>query len=107
MRRARRSGPVAKREWCLREAHVRGVRALGALLRVVRDLRTLGEGTEAVPLDCREVDEEVLAPVLRRDEAEALLVAEPLDGSDGHCVVRLHGVGVLRTRRSGPIATLN
>src|SRR4051794_2608335 len=86
MRRARRSGPVAKHEWELREVHVRGVRTLGALLRVVGDLRTLGEGTEAVPLDRREMHEEVLAPVLRRDEAEALLVAEPLDGSDGHAV---------------------
>jgi hypothetical protein len=30
------------------------------------------------------MDEEILLSVVGRDEAEALVVAEPLDGSGGH-----------------------
>ena len=45
------------------------------------DGRTLGEGLEALGLDGAVMDEAVLAAVLRRDEAEALLIVEPLHGS--------------------------
>src|SRR5215207_8383190 len=63
---------------------VRRVRALGALLGVVGDLGALGERLEAAALDGGVVDEQVLALVVRGDEAEALLVAEPLHGSGCH-----------------------
>src|SRR5918999_2254418 len=42
---------------------------------------TLIEGLEPAALYAGEVDEEILAPIIRRDEAVALLVAEPLDRS--------------------------
>src|SRR3954471_7002741 len=58
--------------------------ALGTRLGLVADLRTLGERFEAAAGDARVVDEQVLALVVGRDEAEALLVAEPLDGSGCH-----------------------
>src|SRR3954447_18848904 len=59
-------------------------RALLALLLVVAHLRALGERLEAAPLDRRVVDEEVLAALVWRDEAESLVVVEPLDGSCCH-----------------------
>src|SRR5437870_4200771 len=68
----------------LDERDVDGLRALVAVLGVVGDPRALGEGAEAVGVDARVVDEEVLAALVRRDEAEALLVAEPLHGSGSH-----------------------
>src|SRR5436190_2926845 len=68
----------------LDERDVDGLRALVAVLGVVGDPRALGEGAEAVGVDARVVDEEVLAALVRCDEAEALLVAEPLHGSGSH-----------------------
>src|SRR3954453_4447207 len=65
---------------------VEGLRALVAVLGVVGDPRALGGGAEAVAVDTGVGDEEVLAALLRRDELEALLVAEPLHGSGRHCV---------------------
>ena len=48
------------------------------------DLGSLGEGAEAVGLDGRLVDEEVIATRGGRDETEALLRVEPAsDGKDG------------------------
>src|SRR4029453_12851187 len=64
--------------------NVGGLRALARLAELVLDLRALREGTEAVTRDAREVDEGVLPPVVRGDEAEALLVAEPLDDTSCH-----------------------
>src|SRR3954463_12994427 len=63
---------------------VDGLRALVAVLGVVGDPRALCEGAEPVRVDARVVDEEVLAALVRSDEAEALLVAEPLHGSGCH-----------------------
>src|SRR5262249_40985101 len=57
---------------------------------VVGDLGTLGERAVAVAVDPGVVDEEIPAALIRRDEAEALLVAEPLHGSGRH--VSLHCV---------------
>src|SRR3954453_13719821 len=64
--------------------NVRCGRALLALLLVVAHLRALGERLEAAALDRRVVDKEVLAALVRRDEAESLVVVEPLDGSCCH-----------------------
>src|SRR3954467_5559588 len=58
--------------------------ALRTLLGVVADLRALGERLEAAALDRAVVDEQVLARLVGRDEAEALVVVEPLHGSGGH-----------------------
>src|SRR4051794_24477458 len=74
---------VARR---LQRGDVDGLRALVAGLGVVGDLRVLGQQLEAVGVDAGVVDEEVLATVVRRDEAEALVVVEPLDGSGSHDV---------------------
>src|SRR4051812_29471536 len=63
------------------------VRRLGTLLplgRLELDARALGEGLEAITRDAAEVHEEVLRPILRRDEAVALLVAEPLHSACSH-----------------------
>src|SRR3982751_5001467 len=70
------------------------LRALVAGLRLVLHARALGERAVAIGLDAGVVDEEVLAAFLGRDEAEALLAAEPLDGTLSH--VFLSGVFVLR-----------
>src|SRR3954465_14230413 len=68
----------------LQRGDVDGLGALVPGLGVVADARALGEGLEALGVDARVVDEQVLARVIRRDEAEALVVVEPLDGSGGH-----------------------
>src|SRR5919204_823469 len=68
--------------------YVRGLRTLGALAELVLDLCALGEGPEPVALDGREMDERVLTAVIRRDEPEALLVAEPLH--DSRCHAKQH-----------------
>src|SRR4051794_12268215 len=94
MRAPRAHARGAASRWkrsALEERDVDGLRALVARLGVIRDLRALGEGAEAVRVDAGVVDEEVLAPVVRRDEAEALLVAEPLDGSGCHVSVSSTG----------------
>src|SRR5262245_3396253 len=75
---------------------VDGRGALRALLGVIRDARALGEGAESVTGDAGEMDEEVLAGLVGRDEPEALVVAEPLHGTGRH-VLYLHGGRVLRT----------
>src|SRR5215208_439835 len=57
---------------------VLGCRALVALHHVELDALALGQALEAPTLDCRVMDEAVLAAILRRDESEALRVIEPL-----------------------------
>src|SRR3954452_18766391 len=63
---------------------VDGLPPLVAGLRLIGDAGALGKGAKAARLDRAVVDEEVLASLVRCDEAEALLVAEPLDGSGRH-----------------------
>src|ERR1700693_2173800 len=60
---------------------VYGLRALRPLLRLVGDLRPLRKRAVAVSGDPGEVDEQVTPTIVGRDEAEALVVAEPLDGT--------------------------
>src|SRR5581483_11936311 len=70
------------------------VPSLGALVPlglVELDLRALGERLEAVSRDRAEVDEHVLAAGVRGNEAVALRVVEPLDGSGCHGNTSLHG----------------
>src|SRR5690606_13581250 len=54
-------------------------RALLALHDIELHRLAFLQALEAVRLNRRMVDEAVLAPVLRRDEAESLVVIEPLD----------------------------
>src|SRR3954462_10395446 len=68
----------------LERGDVDGLGPLVARLGVEGDPRTLSQRLEAVGVDAGVVNEEVLATVVRRDEAEALVVVEPLDGSGSH-----------------------
>src|ERR687889_716285 len=68
----------------LRRSNVLRLHALTPLGRLVRHLGALVEGLEALARDARVVHEEVLAPIVRVDEAVALLVTEPLYRSLGH-----------------------
>ena len=63
-----------------------GLLALRAILHFELDLLVLLEGLEAAALDFGEVGEEVFAAAVRLDEAEALRVIEPLDGTGAHCI---------------------
>src|SRR3954463_8966491 len=63
---------------------VGGRRALRTLLCVVAHLRALGQRLEAAALDRAVMHEQVLALVIGRDEPEALVVVEALDGSRCH-----------------------
>src|ERR687889_506468 len=92
---AMRSGPFVVKS----DADVLGLRTLGALGQVELDLLVLVERLVAAGLDRGEVDEDVLAAAVLRDEAEALVSVEPLDGAlchvhfpcscRGHCALTL------------------
>src|SRR3954470_8796941 len=82
--RARRAVDVKRYCRGLDQRDVDGLGALVPGLGLVGDLRALGEGAVAVGVDRGVVDEKILAGLVRRDEAEALLVAEPLHGSGSH-----------------------
>src|SRR6266545_1444806 len=60
------------------------LRTLRPVLHLVLHLRPLSEALEALAADRAVVDEDVLATVVLRDEAVALVVVEPLDGSGCH-----------------------
>src|SRR4051794_32655427 len=68
----------------LERGDVDGLGALVAGLGVEGHLRALSQRLEAVGVDAGVVDEEVLAALVRGDEAEALVVVEPLHGSCSH-----------------------
>src|SRR4051794_26991184 len=68
----------------LQRGDVNGLRALVAGLGVVGHLRALGQRLEAAGVDAGVVDEEVLTALVRGNEAEALVVVEPLHGSGSH-----------------------
>src|SRR5437016_4652124 len=57
---------------------------LRPLVLLVLHRLTLNQGAEAVPLDRRVVDEDVLTVGRPRDETVSLRVVEPLDRPDGH-----------------------
>src|SRR5262249_17783016 len=69
---------------------VRRLRALRPLAGLVLDLRVLGERLESLAGNVAVVDEEVLASLVRRDEAVALRVVEPLHGSCCHAYTSSH-----------------
>ena len=62
---------------------------------VESDLLSLVERTHASAFDRADVHEDILAAIIRLDEAEAFLVIEELHGSLGHMTV-LSGTSVMR-----------
>src|SRR3954467_4039662 len=68
----------------LDDPDVRRLGALAGLTQLVLDLRTFRERAEAITRNAREMDERVLPSVIRSDEPEALLVAEPLHDTSCH-----------------------
>src|SRR5688572_28571644 len=80
--------------------YVHRLRALRPILGFVRDPCVLLERLEAAPLDTGVMDEEIAAALVRRDEAEALLVVEPLDGSGSHALKHLSLCALLGALRS-------
>ena len=83
------SAPPRRQRWLSLQLlrSVRTLTAFGPLspgLRLVLHARALGERAEAVGLDVAVVHEQVLARLVGRNEAEALVVTEPLNGSCSH-----------------------
>ena|SRR5690348_14630070 len=72
-----------------RDADVRRLRPLRAVRDVEADLLTFLQALEAIALDRREMREEILAAVGGSDEAEALRIVEPLDGTCCHVLISL------------------
>src|ERR1700712_3649977 len=70
----------------LDRADVDRLRSLVAGLGLVLHTRAFGERAVAVGVDAAVVDEEVLAALIRGDEAEPLFVAEPLHGACSHVI---------------------
>src|SRR3546814_10771890 len=89
--------------------HFVGLQSLLALHDLERDLLAFLQRLEAAALDRAEMDEQVLA-AFRGDEAEALGVVEPLDGTGltiGHDVLLLGTVFEVYTVRLGGSATVS
>src|SRR5436190_6957356 len=74
------------------------LRSLLPLRHLERDLRALVQLLEPAASDGRDVHEQIFAALIGRDEAVALLAAEPLDGSGCHEHTSLH---CSRMRREG------
>src|SRR5687767_4178790 len=74
---------VALRGGAQQPTDLGGLHPLGAVFEVVLDRLVFLQGLEAVALDDGVMDEDVL-PVVRCDEAEPLLVVEPLHLARGH-----------------------
>src|SRR5882672_7902818 len=70
----------------LQRLDVRRRRALLALRRLVGDLLAFLQRLVAGALDRAVMREQILAAVIRGDEAEALRVVEPLNGTCSHCL---------------------
>src|SRR5438132_11806383 len=60
------------------------LRALRTVLDFVLHLRSLGEALVPLAADRAVMDKDVLAPIILRDEAVALVGVEPLHGSSCH-----------------------
>src|SRR5207302_9393276 len=84
LERRRRKRSVAVGSSLLQRVDVRRRGTLRSLLGVVAHLRAVIERLEAAALNSAVVNENVLARVIGRDEPEALVVAEPLNGSCCH-----------------------
>jgi len=65
-------------------ANVRGLLAFGAGRDVETDSLAFLQGLEALALNCGKMREEILTAPVGGDEAEALGIVEPLDGTCCH-----------------------
>jgi hypothetical protein len=65
-------------------ANVRGLKALGALLDLELNLLPFSEAAKAIGLNRSVVAENVFAAAILSDEAKALRIVEPLDGTSCH-----------------------
>jgi hypothetical protein len=65
----------------------RGRLASLALLDLERDFLAFGQGRLARPLDSRDMDEDILRPIIGLDETVALLRVEPFNCSVRHLVL--------------------
>src|SRR5437667_12819267 len=65
------------------------LRSLRTLLNFVLHFRPFGEALVPLAADRAVMDEDVLASIVLRDEAVALVVAEPLHGSGCHIYTSL------------------
>src|SRR3954468_19287064 len=90
---------AGRQQFVLERLDVDGLGALVPGLGVVGHLGALGERTEALALDGLVMDEEVRTGLIGGDEAEALLVAEPLHGSCCHVAFPPRDVWCCETRR--------
>src|SRR3954468_10570945 len=81
-RRLRCTAPKSRSESDLLDVY--GLGALVARLLLVGDLGALAQRSIAVAEDAAEVDEQVAATLIGCDEAEALVVREPLDRPGTH-----------------------
>ena len=78
-----------------------GGRSLAALhLHLVADLLSFIKATQASSLNRGDVDEDILAAILRHDETEAFCGIEPLDSPDSHSCVKLRA-GTARGAQQG------
>src|SRR5579864_3386031 len=78
---------------------------LGSLFRLVGDLGPLRKRAIAVAGDASEVDEQVPAAIVWRDEAEPLVVAEPLDSSRCHHFPLCSCLRTVQMVPEGPVQT--
>src|SRR5580704_636427 len=74
---------VGSRSEC-RETIGRGLAGAAVLRHLVGNLLAFAQRLQTGALDCADVDEHVLAAVIRLDEAIAFLRVEPLDRSSAH-----------------------
>src|SRR3954463_4998448 len=85
--KARQGGPSSFHGWfreALQARDVDRLRAFVALLLLVGDTRPLRQRAIPVRVDAAVMDEQVAVALVGGDEAEPLVVAEPLDGPGGH-----------------------
>src|ERR1700761_992911 len=68
----------------LQRLDVSRLQTLGALLRFEAHLLVFSQRLEAVAADFREVSEQVVAALVRCNEAKAFAVVEPLNGTGIH-----------------------
>src|SRR3984957_1032670 len=68
----------------LQRLDVSRLQTLGALLRFEAHLLVFSQRLEAVAADFREVSEQVVAALVRSNEAKAFAVVEPLNGTGIH-----------------------
>src|SRR5206468_3272181 len=101
-----RSRAAARRERLsprqLEQRYVDGFGAFVSRLFLVGDFRALGQRAKSVTADTAVVDEEVATAFVGRDEAVALVVAEPLDRASCHLDAPPCGVCCVRAEMLRP-----